>query len=361
MIFQPYSTAHRLVHNRSACEPVGEGLRVTTANQQWAYAVEFPLQDVPPSAYKGFKIKLRARVSQGAIGLGVLTPDGTRYRHEIQIAANDEREAVELVLPKTASLGSLMLRNTASDGASRVEVEIVGCEFLSDNEDGETEIVVDPKIFRPFRPWSGWVSEGFFTDWTGIKTRVDVWAFFADFLQVFKKERHVKHDLPLTGEHVLDWAPLAQAVQLNEVIESPYGGSTGLFYQELPGGHRIVNYELWGAKGKGSLIGYSPPAGEVWKVRGAGIITDDGTALEWMLQLYIAWPGHLPNPQLLVPIARNVGLTSGTPTLALERDLVLLPGEAVSARCNGLNPDKRLGIRFSAWVLPIEALPELIK
>jgi hypothetical protein len=292
MIFQPYSTAHRLVHNRSACEPVGEGLRVTTANQQWAYAVEFPLQDVPPSADKGFKIKLRARVSQGAIGLGVLTPDGTRYQHEIQIAANDESEAVELVLPKTASLGSLMLRNTASDGASRVEVEIVGCEFLSDNEDSETEIV---------------------------------------------------------------------AVQLNEVIESPKGGSTGLFYQELPGGHRIVNYELWGAKGKGSLIGYSPPAGEVWKVRGAGIITDDGTPLEWMLQLYIAWPGHLPNPQLLVPIARNVGLTSGTPTLALERDLVLLPGEAVSARCNGLDPDKRLGIRFSAWVLPIEALPELIK
>ena len=75
MIFQPYSTAHRLLHNRSACEPVGEALRVTTASQQWAYAVEFPLQAVPPSGDKGLKIKLRARVHQGEIGLGVLTPD----------------------------------------------------------------------------------------------------------------------------------------------------------------------------------------------------------------------------------------------------------------------------------------------
>jgi FkbM family methyltransferase len=214
MMFQPYSKAHRLVHNRSACEPIGEALRVTTASQQWAYAVEFPLQAVPPSADKGFKIKLRARVRQGAIGLGVLTPDGTGYQHEIQVAASEKSEAVELVLPETAALGSLMLRNTASNGASHVEVEIVGCEFLSDNEEGETtEIVINPEIFRSFRPWSGWVSEGFFADWTGIKTRVEVWAFSADFLEVFNKGRHEKHDVPLTDEHVLDWAPLAQAVQ----------------------------------------------------------------------------------------------------------------------------------------------------
>jgi hypothetical protein len=120
VIFQPYSTAHNLVHNRSACEPV------TTASQQWAYAVEFPLRAVPPSVDKGFKIKLRARVSEGAIGLGVLTPDGTRYQQEIQVAANDESDAVELVLPATGALGSLMLRNAASDGASSAEVEIDG-------------------------------------------------------------------------------------------------------------------------------------------------------------------------------------------------------------------------------------------
>jgi FkbM family methyltransferase len=213
MIFEPYSTAHRLVHNQSACEAVGEALRVTTARQQWAYAVEFPLRVVPPSVDKCLKIKLRARVSEGAIGLGVLTPDGTRYQQEIQVTANDENEAVEIVLEETAALGSLMLRNTASDGASHVEVEIVACELVSNEEVETTEIVVDPEIFRSFRPWSGWVSEGFFADWTGIKTRVDVWAFSADSLEVFNKVRHEKHDVPITGEHVLDWAPLARVVQ----------------------------------------------------------------------------------------------------------------------------------------------------
>jgi len=112
--------------------------------------------------------------------------------------------ASKLVSVLAAALGSLMLRNTASDGASSVEIEIVGCEFVSDNEEGETtEIVIDPEIFRSFRPWSGWVSEGFFADWTGIKTRVDVWAFSADFLEVFNKGRYEKHDVPLTEEHVL--------------------------------------------------------------------------------------------------------------------------------------------------------------
>jgi hypothetical protein len=85
---------------------------------------------------------------------------------------------------------------------------------VSDNEEGETtEIVIDPEIFRLFRPWSGWVSEGFFADWTGIKTRADVWAFSADVLEIFKKGRYERHDVPITQEHVLDWASLAQSVQ----------------------------------------------------------------------------------------------------------------------------------------------------
>jgi hypothetical protein len=147
--------------------------------------------------------------------------------------------------------------------------------------------------------------------------------------------------------------------KLDEVVPSPSGGTTGLFYAQV-GGQRVVNYELWGAKGASSVVGYAPPSGEVWKVRGAGIITDDGNMLEWMLQLWIAWPGHKPNPQLLVPIARNVGLTAGTPTLALERECILLPGEALAARCNGLKADRYMGIRFSAWVFDVADLPSLL-
>jgi hypothetical protein len=146
----------------------------------------------------------------------------------------------------------------------------------------------------------------------------------------------------------------------DQIPATPYGGTTGLF-RAIVGSQQVVYYEFWGAKGNDSVVGYAVPNNEVWKVRGCGISTDDGRNLEWMLQIWIPWAGHKPNQQLLVAIQRNVGLTAGTPTLALERDVILLPGEAVAARVNGMARDRYMGIRFSAWVYPIAELPNLTK
>lgn len=64
----------------------------------------------------------------------------------------------------------------------------------------------------PFKSWSDFVPSGYFSDWTGILTQAEVWAFNEEHLAIFNRGRHESHSLPLTTEHVLDWAPLALAV-----------------------------------------------------------------------------------------------------------------------------------------------------
>jgi hypothetical protein len=71
-----YSVFARIIHNKAACEVAGERLQVTTPVAQWAFAVEFLPQGgaVPPGS--DIKLKLRVRVSEGAIGIGLLNPQG---------------------------------------------------------------------------------------------------------------------------------------------------------------------------------------------------------------------------------------------------------------------------------------------
>ena len=165
---QPYSAVSLIIHNQSACQRAGDLLRVTTPVERWAYAVEFQPLECPSILATGMILNLCARVYEGEMGLGLLTSGGEGYHYEIRVAASEESEFVEIPLPKGTALGSLMLRNTSASGRSRADIEIVGCEIASAPE----EIVIDPAIFAPFKPWSGWVPSGFFAEWTGILTRV---------------------------------------------------------------------------------------------------------------------------------------------------------------------------------------------
>lgn len=129
----------------------------------------------------------------------------------------------------------------------------------------------------------------------------------------------------------------------------------------LPPGVRIVRYEMWGSPGQASMLGQIVPAHEVWQARAAGIITEDGSPLEWMLQIYYPWPSHIPSPQLVTPLHRLNGVASFTPVLALNREVLLLPGETLSIRVCGISADKRMGIRYTGWAFPIGMLPHLLR
>jgi len=118
-----------IVHNRAECEREGDTFRVTTPVEQWAAAVEFPLQKSPSISEKKIILKLHARVYQGEIGLVLLAASSREALYEIRVTAGEKSELVEIALPKGAALPSLMLRNTSADGRSRADIEFLGYEI----------------------------------------------------------------------------------------------------------------------------------------------------------------------------------------------------------------------------------------
>lgn len=108
----------------------------------------------------------------------------------------------------------------------------------------------------------------------------------------------------------------------------------------------------------GDPNGFVPP-GEVWLIKSAGGFTNDGAALEWMLQIEhhtlvgdaCCW---------LPPLHRPMGTAAATPVIALERPILLEAGERLSLRVNGLRADKSIGIAYVGWKFPAACLPRLL-
>lgn len=109
-----------------------------------------------------------------------------------------------------------------------------------------------------------------------------------------------------------------------------------------------VNFLKWGTKGQEILDGPEVPKGKVWLIRVCGIATDDGQYLEWMMQIK-KWKMADKNPCWLYPLHRNVGKTAATPTLAVERAFIMVCGEGLTARVNGLQKDKSICLLYEGW------------
>lgn len=124
-----------------------------------------------------------------------------------------------------------------------------------------------------------------------------------------------------------------------------------------------IEYLLWGEPGQ-AIVPVSTdtnnyvPEGEVWRIRAAGIATDDGQMLEWMLQIQ----HRLANGACcwLIPLHRQTGSAAGTPVLALSREVLLTSGERLSARVNGLGPTKKMALLYVGWRFPATCLPRLL-
>jgi hypothetical protein len=71
-----------------------------------------------------------------------------------------------------------------------------------------------------------------------------------------------------------------------------------------------VEYVLWGAPGQGIVPAFDTPDwyvldDEVWKIRAAGIATDDGRPLEWMMQIQHKVASHGDACCWLIPLHRE--------------------------------------------------------
>lgn len=103
---------------------------------------------------------------------------------------------------------------------------------------------------------------------------------------------------------------------------------------------------LWGNPGQGAVESAAVPAGKAWLVRAAGVATTDGSGAEYMMELIRPVKSENNACCWRVPLQRSPAWQWGTPVLALERPIVLLPGERISARTNGQEPEYKMALLF---------------
>lgn len=109
---------------------------------------------------------------------------------------------------------------------------------------------------------------------------------------------------------------------------------------------------VWGDVGSNTVYGAPVPSGMAWVIRAAGVFTNDGGALEWMMEILhpVASQGNVCCWR--IPIAKSFGRADSTPTLALGRTVVLTAGEYLAGRTNGLQAWAQFGIDYVGWQVP---------
>jgi len=120
-----------------------------------------------------------------------------------------------------------------------------------------------------------------------------------------------------------------------------------------------IKFQVVGDLGNGSVPGDVVPEGKIWLIESAGMFTDEQEPREWMLQIQINNPGGTGG-LWLCPLHRNNGSAWGTPILALSRRVVLIHNQTFRARCNGLSPDRYMGLMYTGWELDECWLPYLL-
>jgi FkbM family methyltransferase len=211
-----YEPSKRVIHNNSIVTVTDdEILHIETPPQRWAYAIAVPPLRSGELEAGDVSTTLRVRVNRGVVGIGTLTSDEKGFVKEVTVAGPSEWSEVNLVTGPGERNGPLVIRNLSVAGTpSRAEVQIIQSLPVVGKAAAPSpvEVVIDPSIFASFRPWSGIVPKGYWTDWTGTLTSAEVWAFPPDINAIHESDRFETKALPLQDEHVLDWVPLVQAL-----------------------------------------------------------------------------------------------------------------------------------------------------
>jgi hypothetical protein len=104
-------------HHRLVSHPRKKRKKRTKPPEQWAYSVEFPVDraELPLNA----KVTFEVVVQRGSVGIGILKDDGSRFLHEVQISEKDGPFVVHVHTKPAKEAGSLIIRDTASEGLTR--------------------------------------------------------------------------------------------------------------------------------------------------------------------------------------------------------------------------------------------------
>lgn len=126
-----------------------------------------------------------------------------------------------------------------------------------------------------------------------------------------------------------------------------------------------LEFLMWGTAGQSEIPAPTDTAGfvpssEVWQIRAAGIATTDGSAREYMLEIQHTVWSQGNACCWMVPVHRHLGTALGTPTLALERPVVLHEGERLGARANSLSSTAQMALLWVGWKFPASCTERLV-
>lgn len=110
----------------------GHPLTVTTSPQQWAYAAAF-LFEFPTAVNGRVYARLRARVVNGQVGIGVLDGGRNAFQTEKSISPSPEMKEIYVGVPDPAHADMLVIRNIAPAGV-RSQILIQELELLTAGE-----------------------------------------------------------------------------------------------------------------------------------------------------------------------------------------------------------------------------------
>ena len=132
------------------------------------------------------------------------------------------------------------------------------------------------------------------------------------------------------------------------------GTAQGAFAQECTPDHR--EFLRWGGIGAGTVETNPVPAGEVWVVTAAGVFGNNFPG-EYMMEIrHPVWSqGGVCCWR--IPVARTTGFVTGTPYLALEREITLREGDTLTGRVNGLQSWAQIGITMLYDAHPARCMP----
>jgi SAM-dependent methyltransferase len=123
---QAYALPYFRPLNGARADLVAPTVRLTTPDQPWSYAVEFPLL-ADRAAVESVDVELAVRATGKAVCIGLLGSDGSTFIQEVEVKPDAEFKPVKLSAAKGQPIGSLMVRSSANGGGA-AEIEFRSCQ-----------------------------------------------------------------------------------------------------------------------------------------------------------------------------------------------------------------------------------------
>ncbi len=118
-----YRPERYVVHEGAVCTGANP-LHIMTGPNPWAYAVSIkPFSPLLPMEGDSEQV-IKLHVSEGCIGVGILSKRGSDFFEEVEFDAADGVVECTLLVPPRGEAGSLVIRNRSRSGPAKVTVQL---------------------------------------------------------------------------------------------------------------------------------------------------------------------------------------------------------------------------------------------